>query len=186
MIVRHTSQAALELITRALIAAAILVGVAVAGLAIRTVLAVRQTHALDADTRVQQDHVRSHTAQPPQVTVLHAKGLEVLRLLQDAVSQGAQRNMCQLAEFRSATQTAPYTPKYRKNMPDDPWAQMDAHFSISGRLRDVMNTLRSLNDVAIPIEVDSVNITRREILKDGSTTVNAQVDLRALAQGAPS
>ena len=144
---------------------------------------------LEAESRSLDSQAKQHSQAPHPAEVPGSpspRGLDALRTLQIAVTQAAVHNKCQLAEFKSATQTAPYIPRYKKNLPDQPWSQMDAHFTISGRLRDVLETLRSLNDLVVPVEIDGLNIARESISADGTTTVNAQIDLRALAQGPPS
>ena len=186
---RTASRATLDFVTRALYGVAALVGILGVVLALRTLVDLRSSNALEAESRVMEQQARkSNQPLPPAVdgTTRTPRGLEVLRTLQAAVTKGAAEHHCQLAEFKSATQTAPYTPRYKKNVPDEPWSQMDAHFTINGRLRDVMETLRCLNNVPIPIEIDGINIARERIDEDGSTKVSAQIDLRAIAQGTAS
>jgi len=188
--IRAASQLTLDIVTRALLAVCVLVGIVIVVLSIRTVLDVRGAHVLDADSRVLEAQAKKHV-EPLIQSAGQGKplprGLTALRTLQDAVTQDASNNHCQLAEFKAATQTTPYASHYKKSLPNEPWSQMDAHFSISGRLRDVMETLRSLNDAGVPIEIDGLTLSRKDISReDGSTTVSAQIDLRALAQGAPA
>lgn len=188
--VRAASQLTLDIVTRALLGVCALVGVVIVVLSIRTVLDARGTHVLDASSRVLEAQAMKHI-EPLTQTAEGGKplprGLGALRTLQAAVTQAASNHNCQLAEFKAATQTAPYTSHYKKSLPDAPWSQMDAHFSINGRLREVMVTLRCLNDAGVPIEIDGLTLSRKAISKDdGSTTVSAQIDLRALAQGAPA
>ncbi|MHB8635902.1 MAG: hypothetical protein ACYC96_05455 [Fimbriimonadaceae bacterium] len=189
MIVRTASKATLDVLTRVLIGASVLVGGGVAFLAVKTGLDFRAAHSLDADSKALEAEIKLHSQQAPSSHAdapPHPLGLAALRILQDAVTVSAASHQCQLSEFKAATQTAPYTPKYTKTVPAQPWTQMDAHFTISGRLRDVMEALRRLDAASVPVEVDAVNIAREQIHADGSSTVSAQVDLRALAQGAPS
>lgn len=188
MIMRSASQGLLDAVTRILVACSSLVGLAVVLLAARAVFDARLAASLDAQTHEAQARARQLNVPHPPLAAgaVHAKGLDALRVLQDAVTKSAALNGCQLAEFRSATQTAPYTPRYQKELPDDPWAQMDAHFSAVGRLRDVMNTLRALKGSGVAVEVDAVNISRTSIKQDGTAVVTAQVDLRALTPGRSS
>ena len=190
MMVRATSQSTLDIVTRALMGASALVGLGILVLSARTILDSRATHVLDAESRELEAQAKKHDQPGIQAADTGKplpRGLAALRTLQAAVTQDANNHGCQLSEFKAATQTAPYTPRYKKTLPNEPWSQMDAHFTINGRLRDVMETLRCLNDAGVPIEVDGLSLTRKDISKkDGSTTVSAQIDLRALAQGAPA
>jgi len=187
MTIRVASQSFLDLLTRILLAACVLVGGLMAFLGVRAVLDSSSARSLNAESAVLEQQAKKHAAEMAKIDAPGAqrvRGLDALRILQDAVTKNAVNHGCTLAEFKAATQTAPYTPRYKRETPDEPWSQMDAHFTLVGRLRAVMETLQSLKDAPVAFEIDGLNLAREHIDANGTTTVTAQVDLRALSQGA--
>ena len=129
---------------------------------------------------------QARTSSLPEVPASLPHGYATLRVLQSSVTQDAAKHQCQLTEFKTGTNIIPFVSKYHKDSPSGAWSQLDANFAILGRLRNVAETLQALNDIHLPLEVDSIDITREGFFEDGSARVSANVQLRAITQGAGS
>jgi hypothetical protein len=174
-------------LTKALVATMVLTAALAIFFGVRIAIGTRAVSSLNAESAALERRLRQgdHTDQNVAGTSL-PHGLAVLGVLQSAVTKAAAANGCQITEFKAGTTIAPYLPRYKKDLPDGAWSQMDAHFTLSGRLRAVVETLRQLNTISLPIEVDGLNLTRDSIFDDGSARINAQVQLRAISAGAAS
>lgn len=112
--------------------------------------------------------------------------LSAVAHLQSAIERLAQDRHCAVADFRASSDATPYLTRFAKTTSVSGWSQVETQMSLAGSLQDVMAALTGLIREDIPLEFDSMEITRDKVDSEGDASVIAHVTLRVLirAKGA--
>ena len=187
MIRRATPIGALNALNRVLLISGSIVAfglILFAGRAILLLHTIGRLKATSRSVQVQLDAVKAQSAAGAVGQSQLPVGLATVDIIHQALQHSAGIRHCSVTEFKSGTDTTPFLTHYRREASDAGWTQVDARFSIEGRLADVIETVRSLEGCSVPFEIDSININRQNFDKTGGAIVSADVQFRTIWQGA--
>jgi hypothetical protein len=106
--------------------------------------------------------------------------LSAVARLQSAVDRLASEQNCTVSEFRASSEVLPYLTRFAKTTNVSGWGQVETSVSLAGPVKNVIATLTGLLDENVPIEFDTLEITRDKVDSAGDATVIAHVTLRVL------
>ena len=110
------------------------------------------------------------------------KGVE---MVQTTLDRAATVRRCRLSEFQSSTDPAPFLTRYSKNGNANGWQQFAVQCQIDGPIGSIFEIMKEVTEGPIPIEIDSFDLSRRQILDNGDSLVSAKISLRVLRQEVP-
>lgn len=100
--------------------------------------------------------------------------------LQTDLQRAAASAHCTVSDFQSSTDYSPYLSVFTLDTNHPNWQQVSIHVTFRGPLASTLATVESLGKSAVPIEPDSLEITRQSISQDGASEVLLRLDFRAL------
>lgn len=167
------------------------VTVAVASAAVLTLLAIRFGTLQAQHAQAIEDSVRARAAiKEANSTVAKAEavqpagdatGITAGNAFQRALVEAARANNCAVREVSLAADLQSYTTRYQAETPKSDFMQAGFRAVITGSPQGVVSTLQALTNGTIPFEFDSVQFSRTDVGKAGST-VDVSIDLRVLTK----
>jgi hypothetical protein len=100
---------------------------------------------------------------------------------QSAVEAAAQANGAIVEEYASSPEKTPYLSKYHNDSPPEGWQQVAARVHLSGRMPEIYETMRALQAIDIPHEIDMIDLNRTQAAA-GESRVAAVISLRVLVR----
>lgn len=173
-------ESALGHVTRSLYVVAAVTGLAAAVLLLRAIVSDRQVMSDRAAIQATERDLRQMNIPKSAPTPSAPKAYEASGILERDLKETADAKKCQLTEFKASPDVSNYISLYRREAPDAGWKQSQVHFSVEGTLSGVVDTLQCLEISKVPVEIDSVNLSRLAVGPGGKATVSAQVQLRAI------
>ncbi len=124
--------------------------------------------------QARSDLLRSESMRAPSEPL----GMRAPGLFQRYLEERAAAQETRVSEFRVSPELLPYLSAFSGEMEQgSDWGQIGVSFGVQGRFEKVYETLRSLLDSPVPIELDSV-----ELHSQPQGGVNAVVTLRVLSR----
>lgn len=100
--------------------------------------------------------------------------------LQTDLQRSAALAHCTVSDFQASTDYSPYLSVFTLDTNHPNWQQVSIHVTFRGSLASTLATVESLGKSTVPIEPDSLEITRQSISQDGASEVLLRLDFRAL------
>lgn len=111
-------------------------------------------------------------------------GLGSIGRLQSYIESKAEESGCEVSEFQAGASLLPFLSAYSKQADSSGWGQYQVSTDLHGRIGPVFDTIRSLAQQDVPIELDTLEFSRAEIDHQGNCQVNVHLGLRVLSKGA--
>jgi hypothetical protein len=111
-----------------------------------------------------------------------AKAPEVVGKLQAYLEMTATENGCQVRDFQAADQVSAYISRYEKSTQEKGWQQVDIRSSLTGSMSDLYLVLAKLAESPVPVEIDTVDLSRVSSDGQGNASVAARLEFRVLIQ----
>lgn len=104
--------------------------------------------------------------------------------LQERVAKLAMAGGCSL-EFQASTEYQPFLTRFAKQGSSPGWSQVEVQMTLTGPSRSVVDLMNKMGQDTIPIEFNTVQITRDSVAP-GKSTSKAKIQLRVLVQAGGS
>lgn len=104
--------------------------------------------------------------------------------LQERVAKLALESGVSL-EFQASTEYQPFLTRFAKQGSSPGWSQVEVQMSLSGPSRSIVDLMNKMGQETIPIEFNTVQITRDTVTL-GKSTSKAKIQLRVLVQSGGS
>ncbi|HWA81935.1 MAG TPA: hypothetical protein VG820_00775 [Fimbriimonadaceae bacterium] len=107
-------------------------------------------------------------------------GLAAVSAFQTRLNKLVADNKCSLAQFQASDQMNPFVSTFSSTSVNGPWTQVEVKMNLQGSTQAVVETLKDLDQIGIPYEFTSVEMSRMQASATGEATVGANVSLRVL------
>ncbi|HLP00031.1 MAG TPA: hypothetical protein VK171_15660, partial [Fimbriimonas sp.] len=87
-------------------------------------------------------------------------GKKQLQAFQSAFDRVLEQNNCKLVEIASSGDPGLYLSRYHKVSNDKGWVQISVNCQVTGRLQNIVASLKKVALSTMPIEIESISFTR--------------------------
>ncbi|HVT11077.1 MAG TPA: hypothetical protein VHE55_02325 [Fimbriimonadaceae bacterium] len=107
-------------------------------------------------------------------------GLAAVSAFQTRLNKLVVNNKCLLTQFQASDQMNPFVSTFSSAAANGPWTQVEVKMNLQGSTQAVVETLKDLDQIGIPYEFTSVEMSRTQASATGEATIGANVSLRVL------
>lgn len=107
-------------------------------------------------------------------------GKRQLQAFQVAFDRVLEENGCKLVEISSSGDTGLYLSRYHKVSNDKGWVQISVNCQVTGRLQNIVTSLKKVALSTMPIELESISFTRPSGKSNSPNDVNAKLTVNLL------
>lgn len=182
----HLNSRSLAGLNKALIGTAALFGLAVAALGIGAMMrggeitSMKDEIAAKSKAITDAQEAAKLEKQKPASEKLPA-GLGAISAFQTRINKLVADNKCALTQFQASDQMTPFVSTFSATAVNGgPWTQVEVKMNLQGTTQGVVETLKDLDQIGIPYEFTSVEMSRTQASAKGEATVSANVSLRVL------
>ncbi len=109
----------------------------------------------------------------------HGKKDAIARV-QSYMERASRDTHCEIGEFQASLDRIPYLSAFTLDTNKPDWEQVQIHLTLNGPLQATLAAVDKLRKSGIPMEPDSIEITRATAAKNGMATVALRLVFRVL------
>jgi hypothetical protein len=108
-------------------------------------------------------------------------GLAAAGAFQEFLEDVASEHNCKVGDLHASPDMQLFLSRYAKTTDEKGWSQVPVSVTIQGATVNVFDTVAELEQCTVPMEIDSLTLTREALDGKGTATIGAQLQLRVLA-----
>ncbi|HTQ12176.1 MAG TPA: hypothetical protein VMI31_19085 [Fimbriimonadaceae bacterium] len=136
--------------------------------------------SLEAQIRSQKSALAGLTVGQPVSNVRAPSGTDPLAQLQQNLESATQKYHCTIEEFQASPDRVPYISAFTHDTNEPDWQQIPVHVTLQGTLASVLGAVDRLHDSDLPLEPDSIEITRDSPADQHTSVVSLRITFRVL------
>lgn len=127
-------------------------------------------------------NLKSSVAAAPEPGEAQTPSIHSIAKLHTEVERAASAAGCSVGEFQANPDRAPYISVYTLDTNAKGWEQVSVHVTLNGSLSATLATVENLFKSEVPIEPDSLEITRQTVSAQGPSVILLRLEFRALTR----
>jgi|GEM_PF-3539136 len=124
--------------------------------------------------------LRHSTRSLPAANETVALSGDPLSQLQLALEGAAAVSKCSIDEFQASPERTPYRSVFTPDTNEPDWMQTSVHVTFTGSLKATLEAVERLRKADLPMEPDSLEITRQGVGANGASVVSLRLAFRVL------